>query len=111
MSTKFNPFEKEHTGDMPAGTELNLPGIQYQQKLLLEHLRNGNTINFLQARDMGIGYLNSRIADLRKEITIHSRFIRISNVKCKEYSLAPFEETSIDSAKYDKSIIASRRTG
>ncbi|MEJ7737418.1 MAG: hypothetical protein WKF97_08330 [Chitinophagaceae bacterium] len=60
---------------------------------------------------MGIGFLNSRIADLRKEITIYSRFIRIKNVKCKEYSLAPFEETSVDSARYYKSIIASRPAG
>ncbi|MEJ7740465.1 MAG: hypothetical protein WKF97_23865 [Chitinophagaceae bacterium] len=83
--------------------------LEAQNKRLYEHLLAGSTINFLQARDMGIGYLNSRISDLRKVMTIHSRFIRINGIQCKEYSLAPFDESAGGSDRYYKSIIASRR--
>ncbi len=92
MAINKNPFEKvpENT-DLATESLINTYSIETQNNRLYEHLQAGNTINFLQARDLGIGFPNSRIAELRKQqVTIYSRFIRISNVQCKEYSLQPF---------------------
>lgn len=65
-----------------------------QNKKLFEYLEKGNTINvFSEARKtLGIGYLNSRIADLRcrSGIIIHDRMIEVNGTHCKEYSLTPF---------------------
>lgn len=77
--------------NIPTASPFNPDGVEAQNKRLYDYLQEGNTINFLQARDIGIGFLNSRIAELRKhQITIHSRYIRIQNIQCKEYSLRPF---------------------
>jgi len=85
MQHKFNPFSD------PAPTG-NTTGESFQpfDMKLYDHLQQGNTINFVQAQAMGIPHLDRRIAELKKSMTIHSRFIRIHNTRCQEYSLQPF---------------------
>lgn len=78
---------------IPTDSPINIEGLEGQNRKLYEHLQAGNTINFLQASDLGIRYLNSRISDLNKQgLQIHSRFIRIGYTKCKEYSINPFTD-------------------
>lgn len=65
-----------------------------QNKKLFEYLEKGNTITiFSEAKKfLGIGYLNSRIADLRcrSGIIIHDRMVEVNGTRCKEYSMRPF---------------------
>jgi hypothetical protein len=69
----------------------NKQSIERQIGTLIEYLSEGRTINFIQAREMGIGFLNSRISDLKKkQFSVHSRWIKIKAIKCKEYSFKPF---------------------
>ena len=76
---------------IPTGSPINAHSLQTQNKRLYDHLASGHTINFQDARGMGIPYLNSRISDLRADgVEIHSRFIHIRATKCKEHSLQPF---------------------
>lgn len=66
-----------------------------QNKRLFEFLEQGNTITIYSPamKELGIGYLNSRIADLRCKhgIIIHDRMVEVSGTHCKEYSLRAFE--------------------
>ncbi|MEO5997850.1 MAG: hypothetical protein ABIQ00_14315 [Chitinophagaceae bacterium] len=57
---------------------------------LYDHLQGGNTINFIQARSMGISQLDSQIAQIRKFTTIYTRDVRINALRYLEYSLHPF---------------------
>ena len=63
-----------------------------QTKRLLAHLKvPGNTITFMQARDLGITHLNQRIAELQAhDVRTYQRQIRLYNTPCMEYSLYPF---------------------
>ena len=81
-----NPFS-----DPPIQNQINIATMHPQSMKLYEHLMKGNSINFVQAGEMGITYLEKHIADLRRKITIHSRVIRIHNARCNEYSLQRFE--------------------
>jgi len=59
-----------------------------QNKKLLEFLLRGRSINFIQARSMGIAYLNSRLSDLRKQgVKIKAEWIKIGETHCKKYQL------------------------
>jgi acid phosphatase class B len=57
---------------------------------LYDHLQQGNTINFIQARAMGISQLDTHIAEIRKITNVYSRNVRINSLRYMEYSLQPF---------------------
>jgi len=83
---KFNPFE-----DKPATSKVQqnvAPAFNIQ---LYDYLQSGNSINFVQARELGIDQLDRHIEDLRKVIKVYAKPIRINQVKCFDYSLQPFE--------------------
>lgn len=61
--------------------------LKDQNKRLLRHLRKGKTINFIRAYSLGICFLHSRIADLRKDTHIYDKWVIVNGVRCKEYSL------------------------
>lgn len=66
-----------------------------QDENVLTWLKSGDTINRIEAIQVGITALNSRISTLRNKhkIIIHDRFIRLpSGVMLKEYSLKEFEK-------------------
>jgi hypothetical protein len=70
----------------------NKASIERQIGTLIEYLSEGRTINFIQAREMGIGFLNSRIPNVKeKGYTVYSRRIKIGHIYCKEYSFKPFD--------------------
>ena len=72
-------------------SRINQQSLDAQRQLLLDHLQAGNTINFMQAMDLGITHLNTRIAELRsRDITVYSRPMAYRNIKCQEYGLQPF---------------------
>ena len=86
-------FDNKTTTQTQAATisRINNQGLEAQRKLLLDHLQSGNTINFMQAMDLGITHLNTRIAELRsRDIHVYSRPMAYRNIKCQEYSLQPF---------------------
>lgn len=93
MSTKNNsPWtEKVSHTVLSSDFEINTDSIRGETHVLLNHLQAGNTIHFLQAREMGITLLDKRKVELSELfIPIYSRAIRIGGLQCKEYSLQPF---------------------
>lgn len=83
----------QHDDIIPSDSPINQHSLETQNKRLYDHLASGYTINFLQAKQLGVSYLNSRISNLKESgIPIYSRFIRIGNTQCKEYSLQPFAD-------------------
>lgn len=87
--TQLNLF----VSDLNTQSPVNAESIHAQNERLLNHLKIGFTINFIQARKMGIGFLNSRISDLKKnDYVIYDRWISIKGIRCKEYSLTPFQK-------------------
>jgi hypothetical protein len=84
----FTPATTNHAG--------NIKGLRAQNRRLYDWLSQGNTIHiFSQAmQELGIGYLNSRISDLRNkcEVTIYHRQLKINGIYCNEYSITPFLE-------------------
>jgi hypothetical protein len=88
MSTLTQPAVADLNNQSP----VNAISIHKQNELLLAHLKAGNTINFLQARQMGIGFLNSRISDLiANDVAVFKRWIKVGKCSCKEYSLKPYD--------------------
>lgn len=93
---KSNIFWKDDVSRPPEPGEarqtlINENATSIQNQKLLEHLQSGNTINFLQAKDLGIDSLNTRIVDLRKQGTVvHTRVIRINGIFCNEFGLKSF---------------------
>ncbi len=73
------PLDKQVSNEIPKAFNTKL----------YDHLQQGYTINFVQAKAMGIAQLNSHIAEIRKIVNIYSRTVRINNVTCMEYSLQP----------------------
>ena len=72
-------------------TASNKESIERQISTLIEYLSEGRTINFIQAREMGIGFLNSRIPDVKaRGYKVYNRWTKIKTIKCKEYSFKPF---------------------
>ena len=65
-------FDNKTTPQVQATiTRINQQGLEAQRKLLMDHLQTGNTIHFMQAMEMGITHLNTRIAELRsRDITV-----------------------------------------
>ena len=71
---------------------INCEKLTGQNKALYQHLAAGNTITMFQAQSIGVGYLNSRVSDLRNKIGVHvyDRMINVNGVSVKEYSLKEF---------------------
>lgn len=70
------------THTIPTGSPINQSSLQTQNKRLYERLASGHTINFQDAKELGIAYLNSRISDLRSNGVQVCRFIRIRSTQC-----------------------------
>lgn len=77
----------------PTQSPINVLKIKGQNRKLYDYMEKGNTVTMFDCPELGIGYLNSRISDLRNraKIEIYSRFISRHGVTCCEYSLKPFE--------------------
>lgn len=86
MADKYNPFS-----DPPISSQMSVESLHPQATKLYEHLLQGQSVNFVQAREMGITHLEKHIADLRRKAKIYSRIIRMHNAKCNEYSLHPLD--------------------
>lgn len=72
---------------MNTSSPINIELMKGQNKILYNFLNSGKRINCFMAKDLGIGYLNSRISDLKNknEIPIKSKFINVEGVSVKEY--------------------------
>lgn len=77
---------------------INTEKLSGQNRRLLDYLLAGNSIHVFHPakRLLQIGYLNSRIADIKKHgIEVHKRYISVNDIDGKEtsvveYSLTPF---------------------
>jgi len=85
MSQRNNPFS-----DTPLSNQKGNAIPKAYNVKLYDYLQQGNTINFVQARALGINQLSTHIAELREFTSIYSRTVRINAVKFLEYSLQPF---------------------
>ncbi|MEJ7737419.1 MAG: hypothetical protein WKF97_08335 [Chitinophagaceae bacterium] len=94
MSVKTQTRIKVPVRIVATSFAMNIRGNSYHQKLLISHLRSGRSINFLQAMDLGISFLNERIRVLQHQMTLYSRTVQIGKIKCKEYSLVKFNSHS-----------------
>jgi hypothetical protein len=83
------------TIDFTTRSPINKEKLTGQNKQVFDWLASGKTINCLQAQDMDITALNSRISELRNraKVMIYDRFITTpGGSKIKEYSLTPFKK-------------------
>jgi len=75
----------------PTDSPLNTEKLSGQNKKVFEWLSSDKTINCIQAQDIFITALNSRISDLRNKcgIKIKDRFLNVGNDRTmvKEYFL------------------------
>lgn len=80
--------------DFTSGSKLNTLKLSGQNRRLFDWLSSGNTITMLEAGKIGIGYLNSRISDLRNKVgvVIYDRMVDRCGTKVKEYSMNPFKK-------------------
>ncbi len=69
---------------------VNQESIEAQTKRLVDHLERGKSIHFIQARQMGIGFLNSRMSEIRKTRAVFEKWTKVGRVNCKLYSFKPF---------------------
>lgn len=81
---------------VPTGAPINIDSLSGQNRRLLEFLLAGNAIHCMSAEraQLGIGYLNSRIADLRRflrfsDYEIVSKPHVVGDVHVKLYSIKP----------------------
>ncbi len=77
---------------VPTGSTINIDKLSGQNGKLLDYLLQGNRIHCMHPvkEVLGIGYLNSRIADLRRflqdsHLQVGSRMIKVADVDVKEY--------------------------
>lgn len=73
---------------------INIDKLSGQNRRLYDWLSSGKTIHCMHnaMSELKIGYLNSRISDLKKYgVEIYKRFISVDDTTVKEYSLKPFE--------------------
>lgn len=85
--------------NVPTWSPINIELLKGQNRTLFEYMRDGHSIHCMHPAksQLGIGYLNSRISDLKKFLkpygkVIYKRMIKIKEVDIKEYSLYPFED-------------------
>jgi hypothetical protein len=87
LSMDFSPATTFHPD--------NIESMTGQNKRLYDWLKSGNTIHMMSPAmvTLGLGYLNSRISDLRNKchIKIYDRMVDVNGVKCKEYSITAFK--------------------
>ena len=103
-----NPFDPK--ADIEPVRPVSLVTMTEQTRILIDHLRSGNRINFVQARELGITHLAQRIAELRAhDIRTYERQIRIYNTPCTEYSLYPFSDQHPEMEDIDDIKPAARR--
>ena len=82
------------TMSFETASPINKERLNRQNRIILEHLQSGRTINTVEARELYQVYnLHSRLSDLRNKagIIIHDRMIKIGEMNCKEYSLKSFK--------------------
>jgi len=84
MPQRQNPFS-----DPTPSNKFSSETHKAYNEVLYDFLQQGNTINFVQARALGINQLETHISELRKITKIYSRIVRINAVKITEYSLQP----------------------
>ncbi len=87
--------------DFTTSSPINVERIKGQNGRLYRYLSEGNTITCMSpaVRILRIGYLNSRISDLRNrhQLQIFDRTVEVEDstgekVHCKEYSISPFNQ-------------------
>ena len=79
--------------EFPTESPINEIKLGGQNRRLYDYLSSGKTINCMSdaMKELQIGYLNSRISDLKKHsIKIYKRYILVDNTTVKEYSLKEF---------------------
>lgn len=86
------------TIEFPTDSPINQPRLGGQNLRLWEHLQSDKTIHVMMpvVRELRIGYMNSRISDLRNKHKkeIYDRMITVKDVdgnkvSVKEYSINP----------------------
>lgn len=79
--------------DFTSPSPINKEKLSGQNKTVYDILSSGKTINRIEAINIGITALNSRISDLsnRHGVIIYSRYISYSGSSIKEYSLKQFK--------------------
>ena len=72
----------------------NIEKLRGQNRKLYDYLQKGHTIHVFSPamQQLGIGYLNSRVSDLRNkcQVVIYSRDIVVNGTHVNEYSMYPF---------------------
>lgn len=78
--------------EFPTQSPINIESIKGQNRKLYEYLKTGNYVTMFDGPKIGVGYMNSRISDLRNRcgIAIYDRFVTINETTVKQYSLTPF---------------------
>lgn len=93
----FTQIEMDFT-PATANHPANVERLTGQNKRLYDWLMAGNTIHIFSPamQQLGIGYLNSRISDLRNKckVQICDRVIKVRGTHCNEYSLKEFPNES-----------------
>jgi len=88
IEMNFEPATTNHPG--------NVERLTGQNRRLYDWLVSGKTIHIFNPamQQLGIGYLNSRISDLRNKcnVQIYDRMIEVNGTYCNEYSIKPFEK-------------------
>lgn len=80
----------QQTKAMPARCRPHVKVLTSQRQRLIDHLKAGYSIHFVQAMQMDIPFLNDRIRELqRRGMAIQAKPIRIGRISCTEYSLRP----------------------
>jgi len=82
------------TIDFTTASKINTEQLTGQNKTVYEIMHSGKTINCLEAQEIGITALNSRISDIRNRagVKVYDRFITTTGgSKIKEYSLTKYK--------------------
>ena len=80
--------------EIPSGSPINAYKLDSQNYKLFHYLKTGATIHCKHPakREMGIGYLNSRISNIVKaKIQVFKRSISVDNTTVTEYSFFEFQ--------------------
>lgn len=80
--------------EFPTQSPININSIKGQNKRLYEYLKAGNRVTMFDGPRIGVGYMNSRISDLRNRcgLIIYDRFVTVNDTTVKQYSLTPFNK-------------------
>lgn len=80
---------KKTSPEIKTASPINIDSIKGQCRRLYDYLMAGNSITMFEAGSIGVGYLNSRISDLRNKCNIHieDKMIYKNGSHVKEYSI------------------------